>query len=93
MRDAIKKKNVRDVIEEIDVAYHGLIAYQPMNTDYAGFASMAVSQFRDALRDPDLTREELGELIRKGIKKHRARGADANWTKFVASYMVKSANT
>ncbi|PCI98047.1 MAG: hypothetical protein COB14_08265 [Alphaproteobacteria bacterium] len=86
------KSDVRDVLEEIDIAYHGLVAYQPMNTDYAGFASMAVAQFRDALRDPELTREELGKLLRKGIKKHRARDTEVSWTKFVASYMVKAAN-
>lgn len=91
MEDTIRN-DIRGLIEEMDVAYNDLINYQPMNTDYAGFASMAVGQFRDAMRDPALTREDLGKMLRQGMQKHRMRGTDINWTKFVASYMAKSAN-
>ena len=92
------KKDIRDVIEEIDVAFQELSAYSYMNADYPCFARMAVGQFRRALGDPDLTREDLEKILRKGIVKYRKRFHDQplysgdNWTKFVASYMATASN-
>lgn len=87
------KRDVRNVIEEIDAAYQEFSNYNYMNADYADFANMAISQFRDAMRTPELTREELKDLIRKGMIKHRMRNhEDDNWTKSVASYMAKASN-
>ncbi len=92
MSDLIKR-DVRHVIEELDAAYHGSTEYSGMNADYANFAGMAIGQFRTAMRDPDLTRDRLELLLRKGINKHRAKRCDSSWTKFVASYVAKSSNT
>ncbi len=86
------KRDVRKVIEEIDTAYHEFSDYNYMNADYADFAGMAISQFQDAMQSPDLTREELQGLLRKGLINHKARANDVSWTKFVASYMAKSSN-
>ncbi len=86
------KRDVRNVIEELDAAYSNSIEYQGINADYATFAGMALGQFRNAMRDPDLTRENLELLLRKGIKKHRAKRTEGSWTRFVASYVVKSSN-
>ncbi len=87
------KRDVRHVIEELDAAYNGSVEYNGMNADYANFAGMALGQFRSAMRDPDLTREKLELLLRKGIKKHRAKHHEnGSWTRFVASYVAKSSN-
>ncbi len=98
MSEAIRK-DVKDVIEEIDTAYHEFSNHHNMNADYPDFARMAVGQFRTALRDPSLTREDLEGLLRQGMSKYKSICPDSNycaiepsWTNFVASYMAKTAN-
>jgi hypothetical protein len=39
-----------------------------MNTDYAEFAGMALSDFRTVLRRPHLKRKELVAMLRKGMR-------------------------
>ncbi len=86
------KNNIRYVIEELDTAYNNCIECNGVNADYASFAGMAISQFQDAMGDPNLTREKLELLLRKGIKKHKAKREGGSWTRFVASYMAKASN-
>ncbi|MGH1375298.1 MAG: hypothetical protein ACRBCK_03025 [Alphaproteobacteria bacterium] len=86
------KRNVRRVVEELDAAYSEFSDRDYMNGDYADFASMAVGQFREALRNPELTREELQGMVRSGIREHKTQDGDAGWTKFVASHIAQSSN-
>ena len=92
------KRNIGNVIEEIDIAYKEFSDYSYMNADYPYFARMAVGQFRRALGNPDLTREDLERILRKGIVKYRQRFHDnpsysgKNWVSFVASYMATASN-
>ena len=92
MKEQIRQEDVKHVIEELDTAYHTFSDYNHVNTDYPGFARMAVGKFRHALHDPELTREDLEVLLRKGIKKYRAHSSEVTWTSFVASYMAQSSN-
>lgn len=92
------KRDISNVIEEIDSAYKEFSDYSYMNADYPYFARMAVGQFRRALGDPDLTREDLEKILRKGIVKYRQTYNDnplhsgKNWVNFVASYMATASN-
>ena len=89
---------IKEVIEEIDTAYHEFSNYHNMNADYPDFARMAVGQFRTAMRNPELTREDLESLLRKGLSKYKDKCPDPNhcvigsWSGFVASYMAKTSN-
>ncbi len=90
----IIRRDIKNVIEEIHEAYKEFSNYSYMNADYADFANMAISQFREAMRAPELTREELKDLLRKGMISHRmCNHKKDNWTKSVASYMAKVSNT
>ncbi len=87
------RKSVRQVVEELDDAYNEFSNREYMNGDYADFASMAVGQFRDALRNPELTREELKYMFRSGIREHKTQDTDTRWTKFIATHIAQSSNT
>ncbi len=87
------RKEVRTLIEETSFAYRSFLRHDYMNSDFADFASMALSQFKNVLRDPELTRERLEVILRKGMKKHRALDTNSCWTSFMAHYVTKSANS
>ena len=79
-------------IEETSAAYHSFSQHDYTNSDYADFAAMALSQFKNALRDPGLTREQLEKILRKGMKKHRALDPESSWSAFMASYVTRAIN-
>lgn len=64
-----------------------------VNTDYAGFAAMALSEFKDALGNPELTAHELRGILRKGSSSHRSENSEEPWPRFMARYVAHSANT
>lgn len=64
-----------------------------MNTDYAGFAAMALSEFKEALSKPDLTAHELRAILRKGATSHREENSEESWPSFMAGYVRRQANT
>ena len=86
------QKDVMIVIEETSSAYQTFSDHNSMNADFAEFASMALGQFKDALRQPEMTLLELQKLLRSGMKRHRRRAAETDWTTFMASFMVTAAN-
>jgi len=78
---------VKQLIDETSYAYdscHGL------NADYAEFASMALADFKAALKNPDLTARQLRRIIRQAYLQHRNR--DDNWSAFIAMHVAKSSN-
>ncbi len=87
------RREVRGVIEEMSSAYKTFSEYNNVNSDYAGFACMAIKQFRSALGNDKLTREELENMLRDGISKYRSEGKEVSWSRFVASHMAQSSNT
>jgi hypothetical protein len=99
------KPKLSDVIEEIDMAYRSLASQSgSMNTDYAGFACMALGDFRDALQDQNLSCEDLQAMLRAGQKEHRKvhleddikddhkEGEGSDWPHFIASHVKRTAN-
>ncbi len=93
MKERKMRRDVRFIIEEMDAAYNTFSEYNHLNDDYAGFAGMAIGQFRNALHNQDLTREELEYMLRDGIQKHRRESQEGDWTRFVASYVAQSSNS
>jgi len=87
------RREVRGVIEEMSSAYETFSEHNSVNSDYAGFACMAIKEFRCALRNDKLTREELENMLRDGIRKHRSEGKEVSWSRFVASHVAQSSNT
>ena len=87
------RRRVRFIIEEMESAYYAFSEHNYMNGDYAAFTSMAVAEFRNALDNPALTREQLETMVREGMSKHRSReGDEANWSRFMASHITRTSN-
>jgi hypothetical protein len=86
------RRDVKVVIEETSSAYQVFSDYDYMNADFADFAAMALGQFKDALRRPELTRGDLERLLRSGMQRHRGRAAETDWTTFMASYVTTASN-
>lgn len=61
------------------------------NTDYAEFAGMALSEFKQALRDPNLTRSRLIGLLRKGMFETKHADPD-QWSILMAHQLNSSSN-
>jgi len=63
-----------------------------VNTDYAGFAALSLSDFKNALDKPELTGHELRKIIRKGHTTHHAENPQVCWATFMAQYVRSNAN-
>ncbi|MCB1784048.1 MAG: hypothetical protein KDI13_08620 [Alphaproteobacteria bacterium] len=81
------------VIEETNWAYHAAQQHESMNADYADFAGMALLDFKNALRCPELTREELETMLRSGMHRYRSLAPEDGWTTLMAGYMERTANS
>lgn len=93
MKHNVIRRRVRFIIEEMESAYHAFSEHNYMNGDYAAFTSMAVAEFRNALGNPALTREQLESMVREGMLRHRRRDGDAaDWSRFVASHITRTSN-
>lgn len=62
------------------------------NMDYAGFAAMALSDFKALLDNPELTAHDLRNMLRKGGTFHRDEGTEEPWSSFMARYVAQNAN-
>lgn len=82
---------IKNVIEETNSAF----AYcrGSLNVDYAEFATLSLTDFKTALRNPNLTREQLVMLLRDGAADFRQKDPEGCWATFLAQYMQRSANT
>jgi hypothetical protein len=66
-----------------------------VNADYAEFASLALSEFKNALHKPELTRPELLRMIRTGTTRHKEISVDdpqCCWATFVARHIALTSN-
>jgi hypothetical protein len=77
-------ERIQDLIEGTHEAFESC---GTVNTDYAGFAAMALSEFKDALSKPDLTAHELRAILRQGNTSHRVENAEEPWPSFMARYV------
>ena len=83
-------RNIKNLLEETNDAFE---SYEGgMNSDYASFVSMRLSEFKSLLDNPDLTDRELRQIIRKGQQKSRAKNPNGCWASFIANHMAKKAN-
>ena len=82
-------QRIKMLIEETNDAYS---TCGSINADYAEFASLALSEFKSALRNPRLTRAELSQMLRTGMTQHRNVDPETNWSTFMAHYITRTAN-
>jgi len=83
-------RRIKNLLEETNDAFESCAG--SVNTDYAAFVSMRLSEFKSLLENPDLTDRELRKMIRKGQQKCRAKDPEGCWASFIANYMAKNAN-
>jgi hypothetical protein len=81
-------QRIRILIEQTNDAFS---CYDAVNADFAEFATLALSDFKDALRNPNLTRGQLTMMLRRGMIKHRDKDP-GSWAAFMASHIAKAAN-
>lgn len=83
-------ERIKNLIEGTHEAFEN---YGAMNTDYAEFASLALSEFKSALQNPELTGQQLRKLIRVGHKSHSHESPEECWATFMAQYVSMNGNT
>lgn len=65
-----------------------------VNTDYADFAAtIALSDFRALLDNPDITDRQLKRLIRIASQRYCKDNTPVSWSAFTAQYLNRKANT
>ena len=82
-------ERIKHLIEGTHEAFESCGA---VNTDYAGFAAMALSEFKAALANPELTAHELRMILRQGSVSHRDAQSEESWPSFMARYVARSSN-
>ena len=87
------KKVVHRVLEETRYAYKLSCEMEHPNADYAEYAStQALTEFRRAFGNPDLTYEQLSKILRSASNKERRRQCKTPWAMFMANYLERNAN-
>ncbi len=82
-------QQVQCLIQETTDAFSG--CQGGLNTDYAGFASMSLAQFKSILNNPNLTGAQLELILRKAMAQNK--GADPDqWVIAMAQQISKVAN-
>ena len=85
---------VRKVLEETNYAYMLSCETQHMNSDYADYAGThSLTSFQRALKDPNLTYEELCKILRRASTRESGRQCKTPWSLFMANYIDKHSNT
>lgn len=88
----IRKTVVRKVLEDTGFAYT-LSCESHVNADYADFASsQALDSFQKALKNPDLTYDDLCAILRKASSRASSRQCKTPWSMFMANYISKHCN-
>ncbi len=88
------KKIVLRVLEETGFAYMISCGSGAINADYAEYASrQALTSFRQALKDPNLTYEHLCKILRRASQKESAKSCKTPWSIFMANYLEQHCNT
>ncbi len=83
---------IKRLIEETNDAYDICAVSEHINADYAEFASLSISEFKDALSNPELTRRQLVKMLRKGNHKHKNISPKSCWATFLAHYINTVSN-
>lgn len=84
------KEKVRKVLEDTGFAYTLSCESQHINSDYADYAStQALSAFQRALKDPNLSYDDLCNILRKASSRASHRQCKTPWSMFMANYISK----
>ena len=87
-----KQKKVQKVLRETRDAY-SIMCNAHVNTDYADYASTTeLSSFQKALKDPELTYDQLCKILRRASGKEYNRQCKTPWSLFMANYIEKHNN-
>lgn len=90
---SIKKTVVRKVLEDTGYAYT-LTCESHVNSDYADFAStQALESFQRALKNPNLSYEDLCQVLRQASSRASSRQCKTPWSMFMANYISKHCNS
>ena len=91
---SLKTKTViRRVLEETGYAYTLSCESDHSNADFAEYASShALSSFQQALKDPELTYEQLCKMLRRATSREAGRRCKTPWSIFMANYLEKHEN-
>lgn len=81
-------QKIRILIEQTNDCFK---CYDAVNADFAEFATLALSDFKEALEDPGLTRGQLTRMLRRGMIKHSDKGP-GSWSAFMAAHIARAAN-
>jgi hypothetical protein len=88
--DGFVHNRIKHLVEETRDAYSSFSG--GVNADYAEFASLSLSAFKDILHNPDLTDRDLRRMIRGGMKTHKGKSPASCWATFMALYIAHNAN-
>lgn len=83
-------ERIKMLIQETNDAFSSCAGC--MNTDYAAFASMRLTEFKKLLNNPGLTGNDLRRLLRKGDQNQRNADPEGCWATFIANYVTQNAN-
>lgn len=86
----ITQKQIKHLIQQTNDVFENSGG---VNTDYADFATIALSDFKSLLGNPDLTDRQLKSLIRRASMQYRKNSPSNSWSSFTAHYINKNANT
>ncbi|MCC7305098.1 MAG: hypothetical protein IT558_02445 [Alphaproteobacteria bacterium] len=81
-------QRIRILLEETNDAF---ACYDTVNADFADFAALSLPEFKNVLGDPDLTEEQLTNILRRGMAKHQDKDPHA-WSVFMAYHIARAAN-
>lgn len=81
---------VKQIIEETNYAFAHCRG--SLNVDYAEFATLSLTEFKSALRNPNLTSLELVSLLRMASSQYKVKDPNGCWSTFLASYISQSSN-
>ncbi len=87
------KKVIHRVLEETRFAYKVTAENGHMDADYAEFASsQAITEFRRAFGNPELSYEQLCKILRSASNKALRRQCKTPWAMFMANFLERNEN-
>jgi len=92
--DTTNKKVIHRVLEDTRYAYKITCENDHTNADYAEYASLqSLAEFRRAFGNPELTYEQLCNILRSASNKERRRQCKTPWAMFMANYLERNGNS
>jgi len=87
------KAKIQKVLEETNGAFQMTCEHTHINTDYADYASASsLSSFQRALKDPNLSYDDLCQMLRRASLRENHRQCKTPWSLFMANYIQKHNN-